>query len=226
MNKELTDRCGTRCALSPYIDKFVLGKGWIEDWKDLNDVRQYYISQPTIKRADKNTRWEGLETISTEHHINLFIPKNDLNSVKDVELKMYDSVSFAGVIKRYTRKDGSYDWGVKTLPQSSIEYTLKRMRTYVMDAAKDNGRYSREFLIALEFVVKKNLKELEQNLEDAGDLLSTFDGTYSSYKDELKDWMNCTDDIIRHIRYSCSNRKLRRKHKIKCNFAAEIPAFQ
>lgn len=226
MNKELTERCGTRCALSPYIGKFILAKGWIEDWKDLKDVRRYYISQPTIKKADKNTRWDELETISTEHHINLFIPKEDLYSVRGGELKMYESVSFAGIIKKYTRKDGSYDWGVKTLPQSNIEYTLQKMKTYVMDAANANGRYSREFLMALEFVIKKNLKELEQHLEDAGDLLPTFDGTYSSYKDELKHWMNCTDDIIRYIRCSCSNRRLRRKHKIPYNFAAEIPAFQ
>ena len=48
-----------RYNLEPHIDKYVLGSGWIEGWKDFphlstNGIRRVYVAQPTIKTPNKD----------------------------------------------------------------------------------------------------------------------------------------------------------------------------
>ena len=43
--EEPTEKCRRlRYALAPYIDEFVLGTGWITDWKDIGKNRRYFVS--------------------------------------------------------------------------------------------------------------------------------------------------------------------------------------
>lgn len=222
---EPTEKCRKlRYALAPYINQFVLGTGWITDWKDVGKNRRYYISLPIIKVANKDKRFEDQQLISKEHHINLFIPLKDLSKTK-YKFKMYEEITFAGIIKKYTRKDGTYDWGVYPIPQSNLENRLNTMHSYIECVLKQEGRYSKQMLLCLEGVVKRELISLEKDLEVSGNLLPTFNGTYKDYKCEIKQWFDDVDFIIRKIRTACSNRKMRRQYKIPYNFAAEIPSY-
>ena len=220
-----TDKCRKlRYALAPYIEKYVLGTGWITDWKDIGKHRRYYISLPTIKVADKNLLFKDQQLISKEHHINVFI-SNELISQSKWKLKMYDDITFGGVIRKYTRKDGTYDWGVYPLPQSRLEYKLTEMRKYMHSVLVEEGRYSQQMLLFLERYAKAGLIDIESELENAGNLLPTFNGTYQSYKKEVAEWNDGVDYIIRKIRTACSNRKMRRRYKIPYNFAQETPSY-
>ncbi len=61
---EPTEKCRRlRYALAPYINQFVLGTGWITDWKDVGKNRRYYISLPIIKVANKDKRFEDQQLI-------------------------------------------------------------------------------------------------------------------------------------------------------------------
>ena len=52
-------------------------------------------------------------------------------------------------------------------------------------------------------------------------MTSTFNGTYDFYKNEINEWFAAAEEISTKIRSICSNRAMRRKHKVKSNFAAE-----
>ena len=70
-----------RKKLEPYLNTYVLCKGWIKSWKDINEIkpqRRIVVSQPTIKESNKDTLFVDLPRISTEHHLNLFIDQEDL----------------------------------------------------------------------------------------------------------------------------------------------------
>ena len=223
--EEPTEKCRRlRYALAPYIDEFVLGTGWITDWKDKGKNRRYFVSNPIIKVANKDILFKDQQLISKEHHINLFIPLEDLSKCK-FKIEMYSEITFGGVIRKYTRKDGTSDFGVYPLPQSTLEHRLNRMHNTIDYVSKEEGRYSKQMLLCLENYVKRELRLLENDLDRAGNLLPTFNGTYKDYKEEITQWKIDVDEIIKCIRSVCSNRKMRRLYKVPYNFAAEIPSF-
>ena len=66
-----------RVDLAKYINRYVLCKGWITDWEQINETTfRAFIEKPLIKKPNKNAVWDDLETLSREHHINLFLPYN------------------------------------------------------------------------------------------------------------------------------------------------------
>ena len=60
-----------------------------------------------------------------------------------------------------------------------------------------------------------------RHLEEAGDRLPTFNGTYDFYKQEITEWLDIAKYISQIIRSICGNREFRRRHKIKKNFLPE-----
>ena len=112
-----------REALTEYENQLVLCKGWIDTWKDFegSEIRQVCVKQPTIKVANKNLLFAEQEVISTEHHINLFIPFEDLSEYR-AQFQQHRTISFSGVVKRYTRKNGTTDYGIAATLNTT--YTL------------------------------------------------------------------------------------------------------
>ena len=100
-----------RTNLKPHLGTFVLCKGWIKDWKDIDEKhpqRKVLISQPTIRKPDKDLLFENQPIISTEHHLNLYINKEDLSDYPKFELN--NTLDFSGIIEGYMRSNGSIDF--------------------------------------------------------------------------------------------------------------------
>lgn len=212
-----------RVDLARYINQYVLCKGWITDWKKVDDsTLRAYIENPIIKKPNRDIVFDDLELLSKEHHINLFVPLADC---EDIPYKRYDCVVFAGYIRKYTRSDGSTDYGVYPVAQSTLHKELLHMDEYVGHILDSYDEVSAEALYHLEQEVKPYILHLEEELEDAGDLLPTFYYNYDFYQKEIKKWKEITTKCCKIIRTIHSNRRLRRKRKIKENYALYVPEF-
>lgn len=212
-----------RIDLANYINQYVLCKGWITGWEQINEnTFRAYIEKPVVKKPNKNAVWDDLETISKEHHINLFLP---YNIEKGNPYKRYACVTFAGYIKQYTRSDGTTDYGVYPIAQSTLHQELLEMDDYVKSVNDEFSTTSVETLMHLEKNVKPYILHLEEELEDAGDLLPTFYHNYDFYKKEINEWKNSIGHLCNIIRTIHSNRRLRRQYKIKENLAIYVPEF-
>ena len=77
----------------------------------------------------------------------------------------------------------------------------------------------------LEKNVKPYILHLEEELEDAGDLLPTFYHNYDFYKKEIKEWKDIVSHLCKIIRTIHSNRRLRRQYKVRENLAIYVPEF-
>jgi hypothetical protein len=214
-----------RVELSKYEEQYVLGKGWITDWKyPSEETLRATISNPIIKKPDKNLVFEKQDLLSIEDHINLFLhcPK----IYKDrLPYRRYDQVTFAGIIKSYTRKDGSNDWGVFPIAQSKLHMEFEEMTEYVINLLEQYDNSSAEMLLHLERNVKPYILHLEDELDEAGDLLPTFYHNYQYYKSEIDNWKTDITHMCKLIRVIHSNRYLRRRCKLKENLAKSIPEF-
>ena len=93
-----------RDNLAPYIKKFVLCKGWIEDWKEMdNEITRVYIKHPVIKEPNKDVLFDDLKVISKEHHINLFVKNEQIGE----SLKRLEEIYFNGIVSQYRRSNGT-----------------------------------------------------------------------------------------------------------------------
>ena len=68
-----------RTVLIPYINQYVLAKGWITDWNDDEETqtRRVYVSNVIVKKADRNLTFDNQTLISKEDHLN-FLYSNQL----------------------------------------------------------------------------------------------------------------------------------------------------
>jgi len=214
-----------RTELGKCINKYVLCKGWITDWEQINETTfRAYIEKPIIKKPNKDVLFDELETISREHHINLFLSYN--SDVSGSPFKKYSCVSFAGCINQYKRKDGTMDYGVYPIAQSTLHQELVRMTDYIREIKEECSITSVDTLIHLEQNVKPYIMHLEEELINAGNLLPTFYGTYDFYESEIKGWKELVCHVCNLIRTIHSNRKMRRKCGLKKNLAINVPEFQ
>ena len=208
-----------RNLLIPYINQSVLGMGWIVDWKDDTEsqIRRVSVSNITLKKADKELRFADQILISKEDHLNFFVSPENMDPS---ECRKYDCISIAGYINQYYRKDGSIDYGVKQIGQPCLDERLVAVfnRAGLMMKSKALTPQSYSTLCLL----RKELDEIEFELENVGNLLPTFCRTYSEYKTELAQIKGCLDCAIKHINSLCCNRSFRRKHGINKNFASPI----
>lgn len=214
-----------RIDLAEHINQYVLCKGWITDWKQINeDTFRAYIDKPIIKKPNKDKVFDDLELLSVENHINLFLPfKND--GKNKLPYTRYQCVTFAGYIKQYTRSDGTTDYGVYPIAQSKLHQDLMEMDDYISALTDRFNAASVELLMHLEKNVKPFILHLEEELIDAGDLLPTFYHTYDFYQNEIDEWKELISKLCKMIRTIHSNRRLRRKHKVSENLAINVPEF-
>ena len=94
-----------RTNLSKVFNQYVLCVGWIDAWWDLDDgQRRYCVKNHTIKLPNKNLLFDDLSLISKEDHINLFIPKEKVNSYlcysrKNATHSRFERIFFSGIVK-------------------------------------------------------------------------------------------------------------------------------
>jgi hypothetical protein len=200
----------------PHENQYVLGRGWITDWMDYEETktRRIYRSNVVLKKADKNLTFDNQQAISKEEHLNVFLP---YELFEEGSLERYSCVSIAGYITQYQRKNGTRDYGVSIVEQSSLHDKLDKTIDAAVKAVS-NDLFTQETLITLN-LIQQILKVLRVELESSGDLLPTFHKTYSQYREEINQMLEGVRMGIERIKSVCSNRSFRRKHKIKRNFA-------
>jgi len=208
-----------RTALIPYLNQYVLAKGWITDWKDDEETqtRRMYVSNVVVKKANKHLTFDKQTLISKEDHLNFFAP---LQIIPKTFFKKYTCVALAGYITEYTRKDGSIDYGLNPIKQSMVEDHIIE----VCERAKlmtQSNLLTPKSLLTLH-LLKQEIMECEMELEEAGDLLPTFYSSYDEYKKDIKTIADTFDEGIALINSICSNRAMRRANKVKHNFARTI----
>ena len=117
-----------RTSLAPYLNQFVLCSGWISYWEELPELstRQVVVSQPTIKKPDRNLLFKDQEVISTEHHLNLFIKHDDLPNY-EIIFELNGIINFTGLVEKYTRKEGTNDYGIYADKQSTLPYEIEKL---------------------------------------------------------------------------------------------------
>ena len=211
-----------REALTKYENQLVLSKGWIDSWKDFegSEIRQVCVKQPTIKIADKNLLFAEQEVISTEHHINLFIPFEDLSEYK-AQFQQHRTISFSGVVKRYTRRNGTTDYGIAAAPQHHLHLDFQRLLLAMRSMGFPNSTQP----AALHFLQHKAAPELlalEQRLEKAGNALPTFEYTYGTYKELIVGMRKKVEEEIKWLSDYLSSRDYRRKSKGRKSFIEEL----
>ena len=209
-----------REKLSEHQGKYVLCKGWIKSWKDINEIkpqRRIVVSHPTIKESNKDTLFVDLPRISTEHHLNLFIDQEDLLDY-DTDYELNSTIQFSGIVQGYMRSNGSVDYGIYPTQQSLLHDRLDWIcNSYIVVAEKLGGVYNEDFY-KFNKIQENNLLFLSNELEKSGDQLPTFRKTYSGYRKEIDQWLKLSDYAKNKIEVACSNRAMRRAHKIKKNF--------
>tara|TARA_B100000287_G_scaffold371648_1_gene369834 strand:+ start:365 stop:1042 length:678 start_codon:yes stop_codon:yes gene_type:complete len=202
-----------RHKLAPYRNQFVLAKGWIDDWEDLDECRRVFVKQPTIRKPNKELLFENQEIISTEHHLNLFIPHMHIPDF-DTTFEMHNKISFSGYINLYTRSDGSKDYAVNTNEQSTILLELETLSIAIQDILNNKTCNSSNDNFLTDYALPK-LKELEIRLEGYGDNLPTFRHNYQWYKDTISMVKRVVEYGNRYVQSIEGNRSFRRAHKKK-----------
>ena len=217
-----------RTKLSQHKNEYILGKGWISNWEQLDKTKfRMTVSNPILKKANKNVLFENQAVISKEHHINFFI---DLASEEyegdEFPYQMYDCICFAGRINEYTRKDGTKDFGVYTVPQSMLEYNLCEMNRLITFVRNQHSEASTQMLYCLEKQIVQRVAQLEIELETAGNLLPTFKKTYAEYRTLIDMWKFYLVKIIKRIRCIHSNRAMRRQYGVKSPTGKTRPKYK
>ena len=213
-----------RDKLAPHLNEFVLCKGWIEDWKSVDEnITQVYIKNPLIKEANKNVLFDDLNLISKEHHINLFLEKKHSQ-----DLRRLEEIFFNGVISQYTRSNGTKDYGIKPEPFSSLHTEIDALFDDLEVNFKKRPKdfVTKGTLITYELKLSPRLDKVQKKVEEAGDKLPTFYYTFSQYKEMIKELTDELKERIKFIRHICSNRKLRRQFGVEYNFALSIPTYE
>ena len=62
--------------------------------------RQVVVKNPTIRKADRNLRFEKQTLLTKEDHLNLFIEHKDLPNY-DATFQLHASIQFSGVVQDY-----------------------------------------------------------------------------------------------------------------------------
>ena len=207
-----------RNKLKSHVGQYVMCRGWITDWEELeDDVTRIYIKNPLIKIPNREVRFDNLKVLSKEDHINLFINNEHLGRHT---LARYKPVDFAGSVYHYTRSNGTHDYGVQTEPFSFLDKKITHF-IEVSNRITDKFSISPESLAWTAEIAPVILENMLEDLEASGDHLPTFNGTYPEYKKLLEKTRVKTAENARQIRCVASSRKLRREYGVKSNFCQE-----
>ena len=202
-----------RSALVPHLNQLVLGKGWIDSWEDFKSTqtRRVCVKQPTIKIADKHTLFANQQVISTEHHINLFIPYNLLEQY-EAQFITHSPISFSGEVVEYQRQNGSVDYGISANPQHRINLDLERLSLALVDIGRAYP-FASSTLAFYEHTALPQVRLLQERLEQAGNALPTFEKTYKEYKRMLEEMGRTIEMVIGKVKRHTQTRDYRRQQK-------------
>ena len=200
-----------RNKLAPYRNQFVLAKGWIDSWEDLDECRRVFVKQPTIRKPNKELLFENQEIISTEHHLNLFIPHIHIPDF-DTTFGMHNKISFSGYINLYTRSDGSKDYSINTDEQSTILFELETLCCAITDVLQNKTLNSNDDDFLTDYALPK-LTELDIRLEGYGNNLPTFRHNYKWYKETISKVKRVVEYSNRYVQSIQCNRSFRRAQK-------------
>ena len=222
--------------LSEVSNQYVLGIGWIDQWWDLDDgIRRFCIKNPTIKKPNKDVLFEHLPLVSKEDHINLYLSKDEQNDIliytrENASLERYEKITFSGIVKGYSRKDGSFDYGIHPTKFSNIHFLLEDFDEELcnfLENLEDKTEFmSEKTLLYLEYQLKPRIYSYRRKLEESGNELPTFIDTYKDYVDCLENHLDGIQRHINMIRTSSSNRSNRRYYKLKNDFSKQIEPFE
>jgi len=158
------------------------------------------------------------QTICQLDHLNIFCNK-ELHPSNSFE--MYKRIFFSGVAVEYSRKDGTIDYGVEQTVQIKVANILEYVNKEI--DALIRGR--------IDFASWQRLQEtmtflakIEGAVEQLGDYLPTFHYDYVSLKKGISQSSRALSSYAIQMRVMCSNRRLRRQHKISRNQAEKILA--
>ena len=214
-----------RTKLSPHLHQIVLARGWIDSWEDFasTNSRRVCVKQPTIKVADKNILFANQKVISTENHINLFIPY-ELIEQYEAHFITHAPISFSGVVVEYQRRNGSVDYGITATPQQRLQLDLERLSLAVEDLCRTSP-FNHSTLAFDEHTALPQVLALEERLEQAGNALPTFDKTYGEYKNLLLDMRVALSKLIERTKCFTSSRAYRRRVKGRGNLLGVVKSM-
>jgi hypothetical protein len=197
-----------RTGLSPHLGQEVLCKGWIAFWEDLVGLstRRVVVSNPVIRKADCNLLFEDQVLLTKEHHLNLFIKHQDLPNY-DTTFQLHQPIQFSGQVHQYWRADGSSDFGVYAERQSTLHFEIEKVLLAVYKSAA--SAESTHQLIR-DYALPK-ARQLLNDLDRAGDMLPTFRGTYSTYKQLLEDLLRDSQCVLVHVKSRTFRRRDRHR---------------
>ena len=109
-----------REKLSTHVGEMVLVEGIISTWSDNKTHRDLVITDCIVKPHDVNVNPKKQPIISREDHLHIFIKESDLEGYKRfMDFERYKKVQFIGVVNYYQRGNGTKDYGVFIIHQSS-----------------------------------------------------------------------------------------------------------
>ena len=200
-----------RQNLRQHLNEYVLCRGWIGGWEDLNEstTRRIYVNKPTIKKADKHLLFKEQKLISIEDHHNLFVKYEDMPTY-DTIFELNQPIRFGGVIEKYIRGNGSIDYGVCGSKQSALDFFLDQF----IKSISETINYPLEEIdnLFLEQAGQRILLTLEE-VERADDRIPTFEKTYQEYKDILLSLFMAVTQTLSRTRAILGSRKYRRSSK-------------
>lgn len=213
-----------RTSLSKYLDRFVLCKGWIGDWEDFpqTKTRRITVLQTTIRKPNKDLLFKEQEIISIEHHINLFIPFNDLTNYDLKFFELREPINFSGVVEHYQRKDGSDDFGIYASKQSTLPFEIYRLKKSVFDSVSFEEK---DIKYLTEYALPK-VKSLIIRLEKSEECLPTFHDTYAELMGTLIGMEWGVEDRLKEIKSFKESRTYKRLIKKKKSFIEDIKSIK
>ena len=175
-------------SLSSFNNEFVFGMGWIDQWMDLDDDQvRYVIKNPIFKKPNKNFLFKDLPILTKEDHINLFLSKQDVNDIiiytrKNAPLEKYEKITFSGIVKGYSRKDGSFDYGIHPTKFSNIHFLLEdfdeELCNFLENLENKTEFMSEKTLFYLEYQLKPRIFSYRRKLEESGNELPNFNDSF------------------------------------------------
>jgi hypothetical protein len=194
-----------RSSLAQHHGALLMCCGWILHWKDLPEsgCRQVTIGNPTFKAPNPFRRFDKLELVGKEEHVNLFIPYKHL-ATYDARFLLSEKIFFCGFVQEYTRRDGSCDYGIASIAQNPISRKIEKLNSQ-LECARSYP--SSDTLSLVEGVILTSVEDLTKEIHDLGDHLPTFIQSKGEMLEELKS----IQKVASCIRNIMNSRQYRRK---------------
>ena len=201
-----------RKSLSHSVGEQVLVLGFLDAWFTEDQQVRVCLKQPVIKKADREKLFDDQKLISKEHHINVFCSEEYWQSTR---FTRYQKIQFGGHIYRYERKNGSIDYGVKSIRTYQVEEAVEYLQR-ITQTALDN-LHGDDLITLLDREIIPAINASLATIEASGDLLPTFYRTYSDYLKILNGYLEnlerLKDKVITLLRTRSYRRFCQRRHK-------------